>query len=423
MIRVLVVGSGAREHALVWSCRESVLPEEVLCAPGNGGTAALATNLPIAADDLDGLRRAVQEHSIELVVLGPEAAVSAGVADAMAELGVACFGPTRAAGRIEASKAFAKELMVEAAIPTARWSSGGSADREALVRFARDLGGTCVVKADGLALGKGVTVCAGLEDTTRAIDACLAERRFGEAGATVVVEERLEGREVSVLCLTDGSAVRLLPPVCDYKRAHDGDQGPMTGGMGSYAPPLGLDPDALLDEVLGTVLQPAVDALAARGTPYRGCLYAGLMVTRSGLRVLEFNARFGDPEAQVVLPLLAEDLVELMGTCAVGGLPAGRARVHRGAAVGVVLASAGYPGPASTGHVIDGLDQHDRHGGHVFHAATARSDDGTLVTTGGRVLTVVARGSDVDEARRRAYERAQRIGFTGMTMRSDIGRQ
>ena len=420
MIRVLVVGGGAREHALVWACRESVLPEEVLCAPGNGGTAGQAENVPLRPDDAEGLLRLIVDRSIELVVLGPEAAVVAGVADRCSDLGIACFGPTADAGRVESSKTFAKALMDEAGIPTARWQSGGAGDRDALLVFARDLGGACAVKADGLAAGKGVTVCNDLDEAARALDASLSGARFGEAGARVVVEERLTGREVSVLALCDGERVRMLPAACDYKRALEGDRGELTGGMGAYSPPLHLDPEALLDEAREVVIEPAVAALAARGTPYRGCLYAGLMLAPDGMRVLEFNARFGDPEAQVVLPLVAEDLVELMGACAVGNLPAGSVRLHRGAAVGVVLASAGYPGTVTTGHVISGLDHREHHHGHVFHAGTARDADGTIRTAGGRVLTVVGRGDDVPEARRRAYARAAEIAFDGMTSRSDI---
>jgi phosphoribosylamine--glycine ligase len=418
---VLVLGGGAREHALVWACRQSVLPEAVLCAPGNGGTCAQAENVALRADDADGVTRLVRDRAIELVVLGPEAAVAAGIADRCAELGVACFGPTRDAGRIESSKAFAKQLMDGAGIPTARWQAGGATARGDLLAFARELGGACVVKADGLAAGKGVAVCDDIVQAARALDACLRDQRFGEAGATVVVEERLAGREVTVQAFCDGENVRMLPPACDYKRALEGGRGENTGGMGAYAPPLHLDPEALLETARVEVMEPAVAALAARGTPYRGCLYAGLMLTMDGPRVLEFNAHFGDPEAQVVLPLVAEDIVELMGACAVGSLPAGNVRLHGGAAVGVVLASAGYPGAVTTGHVISGLEQREHHHGHVFHGGTVRAADGTVRTAGGRVVTVVGRGDDVAEARRRAYGRAADITFTGVTSRGDIG--
>ena len=420
MLRVLVVGSGGREHALAWACRQSSLPQEVICAPGNPGTAAIADNVGVRADDVAALVRLAQERQVELVVIGPDAAVAAGLGDACEEAGIACFGPSRAAGRVEASKVAAKRLMESVGIRTARWVSGGAADRAMLDGFVAELGGACVVKADGLALGKGVSVCDTAAEAAAALDALLVERRFGDAGATVVVEERLRGEEVSVLALTDGVAVRLLPLSRDYKRAADGDRGPNTGGMGACSPPPRGDEAELLEQVAAEVMQPAVDALRESGTPYRGCLYAGLMLTDSGIHVLEFNARLGDPEAQVVLPRVAEDMVELMGACAVGGLDAGRVRTHHGACVGVVAASAGYPETPVTGATIEGLEEVDRHA-LVFHAGTARHTDGRLVTSGGRVLTVVGRGHDVDAARRHAYENLDRIHFEGMRCRRDVG--
>jgi phosphoribosylamine--glycine ligase len=276
-----------------------------------------------------------------------------------------------------------------------------------------------VVKADGLALGKGVTVCDTIEEALAALDACLVEQRFGEAGQRVIVEERLRGREVSIFALSDGVHVRLLASACDYKRAFDHDRGPMTGGMGSYAPAAGVDVDALLDEALRTVVQPCVDVLLERGTPYRGCLYAGLMLTDEGLRVLEFNARFGDPETQVVLPLLADDVVPLLLACARGELQPGRAAWGAGACVGVVAASGGYPGSVETGKPISGLQSLDPDV-LCFHAGTRRNPDGSVVTSGGRVLTVVGRGDTLDQARGRAYANVERISFEGMRIRHDI---
>jgi phosphoribosylamine---glycine ligase len=416
-VRLLVAGSGAREHALAWACARRP-GTELICAPGNGGTAAIGANVEVAADDVPGLVRLAREREVDLVVIGPDAAVAAGLADGCAEHGIAVFGPTRAAGRVESSKEFAKRLAGAAGIPTARWETGDLGDRDRLHGFAGELG-PCVVKADGLALGKGVTVCDDVTQARAAIDACLLEGRFGEAGRRVVVEERMHGREVSVFALSDGDRVRALLPASDYKRSEDGDRGPNTGGMGAYAPPAGLAPEALLEEALGRVVEPCVAALRERGTPYRGCLYAGLMLTEDGPRLVEFNARFGDPETQVVLPLLDEDLVDLLVACARGGLPAGMAASLPGAAVGVVAAAAGYPGPVRRGDRISGLDRLDPDA-LLFHAGTRREADGTVRTAGGRVLTVVGRGATLCEARQRAYANLARVRFEGMRHRWDI---
>jgi phosphoribosylamine--glycine ligase len=417
MTRVLIAGSGAREHALAWGCARHA-GTELICAPGNGGTAALAENVAVAADDVPGMLRLADERAVDLVVIGPDAAIAAGLADACAARGIAVFGPTRAAGQVESSKEFTKRLADAAGIPTAAWRAGGVDEREHLHDFAAELG-ACVVKADGLALGKGVTVCDDAAEARAAIDACLLEGRFGEAGARVVVEERMSGREVSVFALSDGEAVRVLAPACDYKRAHDGDRGPNTGGMGAYAPPAGLDPGALLDDAMRRFLEPCVAALRARGTPYRGCLYAGLMLTEAGPRLLEFNARLGDPETQVVLPLLDEDLLDLLTACARGGLEGGRARTLPGAAVGVVAAASGYPGTVRRGDAISGLDALDGDA-LLFHAGTRRDADGSVRTAGGRVLTVVARGETLAAARERAYANLGRLHFEGMQHRGDI---
>ncbi len=421
-MKVLVVGSGAREHALVWACARSPLVDAVLCAPGNGGTAALARNVAVGAEDVENLVQLALAEDVDLVVIGPDAAVAAGLADALDVEGIDVFGPTAAAGRIEGSKEFAKDLMNDAGIPTARWVGAGPATADRALQFIEEHRGSVVVKADGLALGKGVTVCSTVAEAVAALDECLVSRRFGDAGARVVVEERLTGPEVSIFALSDGVHVRALAPACDYKRANDGDRGPNTGGMGSYAPPSFTDPDALLDEAMRTVVQPCVDVLRERGTPYRGCLYAALMLTPDGLRVLEFNARFGDPETQVVLPLLADDPVPLFLACARGELQPGRARWSSGACVGVVAASGGYPGPVDTGRTITGIDALDSDV-LVFHAGTRRNERGDLVTAGGRVLTVVARGDSLDAARARAYANIERIAFEGMRYRSDIAVQ
>jgi phosphoribosylamine--glycine ligase len=419
-VRVLIVGSGGREHALAWVCRRDAPDAEVLVAPGNGGTAALAENIAVDVEDADAVARLAADRDVDLVVIGPDAAAAAGVADACSERGIPVFGPSAAAARIESSKTFAKQVMDEAGIPTARWVAGTATDRKRLSDFVAEQRGACVVKADGLALGKGVLVCDSVEEAERALNACLGEMRFGDAGSHVVVEERLSGAEVSVFGLSDGHRVRLLVPARDHKRVFDGDRGPNTGGMGAIAPPPDIDAAAFLAEVSRTVLGACVDVLRQRGTPFVGCLYAGLMLTAGGMRVLEFNARFGDPEAQVVLPLLDEPALDLFVQCARGEVEAGPARATGAAAVGVVAAAAGYPGEVRRGDVISGIDSLDDDV-ICFHAGTRRDRDGTLRTSGGRVLCVTATAADIESARARAYDNLARVHFDGMQARSDIG--
>ncbi len=416
---MLIAGSGAREHALAWACACGRDDVGVTCAPGNGGTAAIAQNIAVAADDPAGIARAARELDVALVVIGPDAALAAGVADACAGAGIAVFGPTAAAARIESSKTFAKGLMDSAGIPTARWVAGSADTRAALLGFVDDLHGRCVVKADGLALGKGVTVCDDPAEARAAIAACLDGERFGSAGHQVVVEERLQGREITVLALTDGRSIRVLPPSRDYKRIGDGDTGPNTGGMGAVSPAPGGAPD--LDAIERDVLRPCIDALAAAGTPFCGCLYAQLMLTEAGLRVVEFNARFGDPEAQVVLPVVDGDVLTLLLDCAHGTLVPGRVWPGAGpCVVGVVLASAGYPGPPRRGDAITGL--HDLEPSILaFHAGTRVDEHGVLRTDGGRVLTLVGRGASVAAAREHVYACLPSIQFEGMQHRTDIG--
>ena len=418
-MRVMIVGGGAREHALAWACSHDRGDIELICAPGNAGTAALATNVGVDVTDASAVAGIAAGRGIDLVVIGPDAAAAAGVADACAAAGVAVFGPSAAAARIESSKAFAKSLMNESGIPTPGWTAADAEGREKLGTFAKVFDGRCVVKADGLALGKGVTVCQSMAEVEAALSACFDQRRFGSAGSTVVIEERVDGRELSVLGLSDGRHVRVLVPTRDHKRAFDGDTGPNTGGMGAVAPAQELDAVAIARQVTESVLQPCVDSLAARGTPFVGCLYAGLMLTAAGVSVLEFNARFGDPEAQVMLPMLDEPLLELLVASTRGELEPGVARHRAGAAVGLVAAAAGYPGSPQTGDVITGTDSLDR-GIHCFHAGTKRDAGGALRTAGGRVLTVVGIGEDQEVARGRAYDNLKRIRFRGMHFRSDI---
>jgi len=417
-MNVLVVGSGAREHALVWKALQSPLTSAVFCAPGNGGTASMAINVPIAADDVSGLARLVRDREIDLTVIGPEAAVAAGLADELAAEGRLAFGPTKAAGQIEASKAFTKTLMQKAGVPTPGFRV--FAEAAAAKDFVRGEDRAFVVKADGLAKGKGTLVPSDVQGTLEAIDELMVARRVGAAADRILLEERISGREVSLLAFVDGTRVVPMVPACDYKRALDDDRGPNTGGMGAYSPP-GFFSEADVETARARVLQPVVDALREAGTPYRGCLYAGLMLTAEGVQVLEFNARFGDPEAQVVLPRVQGDLVPVLEAVARGELADSPVRWSSQATVGVVLAARGYPGPYSSGALISGLSRLERDV-LAFHAGTVGSPDGYR-SAGGRVLTLVASGESIPEARERVYRNVERVQFEGMTYRTDIARR
>jgi phosphoribosylamine--glycine ligase len=416
-MKVLVLGSGAREHALVWKALQSPLTTAVYCGPGNAGTESIAINVDLKPEKAEAVVALVAERGIDLTVIGPETAVAAGVVDALEARGFAVFGPTQAAGRIESSKAFAKELMARLQIPTPAFRVFEEA--AAAKDFVRAEKRAMVVKADGLALGKGVFVPGSVEETLEAIDTILVTKAFGAAGARVVVEERLEGREVSLLAFSDGARVAAMVPACDYKRALDGDHGPNTGGMGAYSPP-GFLPDGFTNQVTELILVPVIAALAQAGTPYRGCLYAGLMLPSGGgpPQVLEFNARWGDPEAQVILPRLEGDLIPLLQGCARGALDPAAVRWRPDAAVGVVLAARGYPGTVTRGLPIEGLARLEP-GVFAFHAGTALGEAG-LVTDGGRVLTVVATGATVAAARERVYRNVEHVRFEGMMHRTDI---
>ena len=395
--------------------RRSAHAPEVLCAPGNAGIAADAECLPgVAADDVGALVAAAKERRVELVAIGPEAALVVGAVDALEEAGVPAFGPSRAAAELEGSKAFAKELMKEAGVPTAGHALLRSRE-EAIERLSRVPYPT-VLKADGLAAGKGVIICATEAEAREAIDVFFTERRFGET--TVVLEEFLDGEELSLLALCDGENVVPLAPAQDYKRIGDGDEGPNTGGMGSYSPVPGFGA-AEIEEIVGRVHRPVVAAMAERGTPFHGVLYAGLMIGADGPKVLEFNTRFGDPETQAVLPRLRSDLVDLfLAAREPGGLAGARAEFDPNWAVTVVLASAGYPEGSSKGDVIHGLAEAAELA-ELTHAGTAERD-GEIVTAGGRVLNVTGLGASPAEARERAYDAAGRISFAGMQVRTDI---
>ncbi|MBN1209349.1 MAG: phosphoribosylamine--glycine ligase [Myxococcaceae bacterium] len=411
-MKVLLLGAGGREHALAWKLAQSPRLSKLLCGPGNPGTARLGTNVPVKADAPREVAALARQEQVELVVVGPEAPLVAGVADALAAEGIPCFGPVEAAARLEGSKAFAKEVMAEAGVPTADFqvfTDVPSAEAYAVAQ------GRIVVKADGLAAGKGVIVAPDAEAARAAVRAVGA---MGTAGQRMVLEELLEGEEVSVIALCDGERYVLLPPAQDHKRVGEGDTGPNTGGMGAYCPAPFLTPEALA-QVGERVIAPMLAVMRRRGAPFKGALYAGLMLTRSGPKVLEFNARFGDPETQVLMLQLGEDLLPLLEACARGRLEPRALALEPGASVGVVLAAEGYPDTPRRGQRIEGLDAVPA--GATAFLAGVEAKEGRLITAGGRVLTVCARGKDLVEARDRAYAAISGIRFEGMHFRRDIG--
>jgi phosphoribosylamine--glycine ligase len=415
-LKILVVGGGGREHTLVWKIAQSPKAEQVFAAPGNGGTAAIAENLDFRATDIEGLGKVAREKGIDLVVVGPEAPLASGIVDHFDRLEIPIFGPTRAAAQIESSKAFARNLMDKYGIPcpkAAIFSSYSEAHE-----YLQKQRAPVVIKADGLSAGKGVIIANSLDEADTAISDIMKARVFGSAGDKVVIDEYLSGREVSLIAFSDGKTVSPMVPACDYKKVGDNDQGPNTGGMGSYSPP-GFFSTQVAQKVTEDILVPTVKAMAREGFPYKGVLYAGLMIIDGEPVVLEFNARFGDPETQVILPLLKTDLVDILMAVLQGTLDQLEIEWSPEASVGVVMASGGYPGRYETGYPVRGIDSVDKDV-LVFHAGTKSGSDRVVCTDGGRVLAVVGLGQDMAEAREKAYRNVSNIRFEGCYYRKDI---
>lgn len=417
-MRVLVVGSGGREHALVWKLSQSPEVTQLFCAPGNGGISELAELVDISAEDIEGLADFAENKDIDLTVIGPEAALAKGIVDLFEKRGLRIFGPSKAAARLESSKAFAKNLMKKYHIPTAQFSVFD--DAQAARAYVRQLGAPIVVKADGLCAGKGVIVANTLSEALGAIDLLMEDRIFKQAGERIIIEERLIGEEASFLVVTDGMAALPLLPAQDHKRLQDGDKGPNTGGMGAFSPAPVISAE-LSRQIMEEIILPTIRAMASEDLGFKGVLYAGLMLTGDGPKVLEYNARFGDPETQAILPLLKSDLVPILDDVVEGRLSTAQCQWHAGSAACVVMASGGYPGDFQIGKEIRGLDQlKGRRDVFVCHAGTKRDRD-RFVTWGGRVLNIVGRGNDLEEAIKNAYDAVGLIEFEGMQFRKDIG--
>ncbi|MBN1376354.1 MAG: phosphoribosylamine--glycine ligase [Dehalococcoidia bacterium] len=416
-MKLLVIGNGAREHALTWKIKQSPLVKEIYAIPGNAGTAGLAQNINLSSSDIPAIVNKSAKLGIDLVVVGPEAPLAAGLADKLQAAGIAVFGPAKAAAQLESSKVFSREMMQENGIPCAAGRHFTSYQDAKTYLDSHDL--PVVIKADGLAAGKGVTVAASREDAVKALDSIMQTRVFGKAGDRVIIEECLVGKEVSLLAFTDGETAVPMVPACDYKRVFDGDKGPNTGGMGSYSPPGFFDSD-MTDHILSTVIQPTINAMKRNGTPYKGVLYTGLIMTAKGPMVLEYNARFGDPETQAIIPRLKTDIVSIMLAVVNGNLKKMDILWDNSPCMGVVMASGGYPGEYRTGLPITISKKLDRDI-NVFYAGAKKLDNGQIVTDGGRVLTVTAAAKTMQEARDKVYRNIMHINFEGCHFRKDIG--
>jgi phosphoribosylamine--glycine ligase len=420
-MRVLVIGGGAREHALIRRLREDPNPPDLVCAPGNPGVAALAQTVPARLSDPDDLLSIAAAAHIDFTIVGPEVPLSAGVADRFAGQGRLLFGPSQAAAQLESSKAFAKDFMTRHLVPTARFRTCDNAQDALSAVAGGDFGFPVVLKADGLAAGKGVVIATNRGEAESAVAAAMTDHRYGAAGNRLVIEEHLTGPEVSFFVISDGTRALPIGTAQDHKRIFDNDEGPNTGGMGAFAPSPLMN-EALQARVMREIVQPVIAGMAQEGHPYRGVLYVGLMLTSTGPRVIEFNVRFGDPEAQVILPLIDEPLLPLLLAAARGSLGRSTCRLSSKKMVGVVLASRGYPESSESGQPIAGIDDAEKAGTRVLHAGTADRNH-QLVTAGGRVLTVVAEGTDFSDAIARVYAGVERIHFDGMQYRRDIGRK
>lgn len=419
-MKVLVVGSGGREHAIAWKIRQDAQDIDLICAPGNAGTARVGVNVPLSAEDIDGLLDLAKSEKVDLTMVGPEAPLVNGIADRFREAGLAVAGPSAKAARLEGSKAFAKEFMQRHGIPTARYRVFAQAEEAESSLRSGEFAFPVVLKADGLAAGKGVIICHGLHQALETVSAIMRQRRFGDAGNRLVVEEFLSGEEASFMVFTDGSRILPMVPSQDHKAAHDGDQGPNTGGMGAYSCPTVLS-EKQQQDILTQVMEPAVRGMASEGHPFRGVLYAGLMIGAEGAKVLEFNARFGDPETQVVLPRLESSLVEILQALADGDLSKAQPRWDSRSVVCVVLAAPGYPGSYPKGLKISGLEMAEEAADTiVFHAGTSLDEQGNTLSSGGRVLGVTARAANLESAIVHAYEGVNKIHFEGMHYRRDI---
>ncbi|UVI30921.1 phosphoribosylamine--glycine ligase [Paenibacillus spongiae] len=415
-MRIMVIGGGGREHAIVWALAKSEKVKQIYCAPGNAGIAELAECVPIPVNRFADLIAFANDHAVDLVVVGPDDPLADGIVDAFEEHNIPTFGPRKNAAEIEGSKIFMKNLLKKYNIPTAKYET--FTDYEAALAYLREQSAPIVVKADGLAAGKGVTVAYSLEEAEKSLHDMMVDKVFGESGGQVVIEEFLEGQEMSILAFVDGETVRAMVPAQDHKPVFDDDKGPNTGGMGTYSPLPHIDP-ALVEDAVENIIKPTAKAMVSEGRPFRGVLFAGLMITKDGVKTIEFNARMGDPETQVVLPRLKTDLVDIILAALNGRLDQLDIAWSDEAAVCVIAASGGYPASYPKGLVIEGLDAAKAQGALVFHAGTAEKD-GKIVTSGGRVLGIVGRGRDIAEARARAYEAVSAIHFEGMHVRSDI---
>lgn len=415
-MKVLVVGGGGREHAIVWKLSQSPKIKKLYCAPGNPGIAELAECVSIAVSEIEKLADFAKNEQIDLTFVGPEEPLSLGIVNYFKEQGLAVYGPSKEAALIEGSKAFAKELMIKYQIPTAKYAA--FTNYEEALDYVRSEGAPIVIKADGLAAGKGVVVAKSLEEAEDALKSMMKDVTFGAAGVRVVIEEFLEGEEMTLLSFVNGSTVKPMVPSQDHKPVYDGDKGPNTGGMGTYAPLPHID-SSMTERIIETIVQPTAEAMVAEGVPYEGILYTGLMLTKEGPKVIEYNARLGDPETQVVLPLLETDLVDIVTASLTGELENIEVKWKDKAAVCVIMSSAGYPGPYEKGEVIYGLDQ-VVNPSIIFHAGTAEKD-GEIITSGGRVLGVTAVGETLKEARELAYQSVEKVSFNGAHYRTDIG--